>query len=95
MRKHRLSVLALVLIGCIALRAIAQKTECSASGAQGDYSKLATSLCWQQWNELRHLNIWSPNHSVLILGRVFVENDRDLPTAYALAKQIQLMPPGR
>ncbi len=34
----------------------------------------------------------SPNNSVLVLGRVFVENDSDLPTAYGLAKQVQLMP---
>lgn len=32
----------------------------------------------------------SPDNSVLVLGRVFVENDGDLPAAYALAKQIQL-----
>jgi len=36
--------------------------------------------------------ISSPNNSVLVVGRVFVENDSDLPTAYALAKQIQLGP---
>jgi hypothetical protein len=36
--------------------------------------------------------IASPNHSVLVLGRVFVESDSDLPTAYGLAKQIQLTP---
>jgi len=32
----------------------------------------------------------SPNNSVLTVGRVFVENDSDVPTAYGLAKQIQL-----
>jgi hypothetical protein len=32
--------------------------------------------------------IASPNYAVLVLGRVFVESDRDLPTAYRLAKQI-------
>ena len=36
--------------------------------------------------------ISSPNNSVLVIGRVFVENDRDLPIAYGLAKQIQLSP---
>jgi len=36
--------------------------------------------------------ISSPNNSVLVVGHVFVENDSDLPTAYALAKQIQLAP---
>ncbi|GHO59146.1 hypothetical protein KSB_76210 [Ktedonobacter robiniae] len=36
--------------------------------------------------------ISSPNNSVLVMGRVFVESDSDLPTAYGLAKQIQLTP---
>ena len=36
--------------------------------------------------------ISSPNNSVIVIGRVFVENDSDIPTAYDLAKQIQLMP---
>lgn len=36
--------------------------------------------------------ISSPNNSVMVIGRVFVENDSDLPVAYRLAKQIQLTP---
>src|SRR5690348_9818551 len=36
--------------------------------------------------------IASPNKAVLAVGRVFVESDRDLPTAYGLAQQIQLTP---
>jgi len=36
--------------------------------------------------------IASPHNSVLVIGRVFVESDRDLPTAYGLASQIQLTP---
>lgn len=32
----------------------------------------------------------APHNSVLVVGRTFVENDRDLPTAYDLAQQIQL-----
>ena len=36
--------------------------------------------------------ITSPHNSVLVIGRVFVESDSDLPTAYGLAKQIQLTP---
>jgi hypothetical protein len=36
--------------------------------------------------------ISSPNKSVLLLGRVLVESDRDLSTAYDLSKQIQLTP---
>ena len=66
MRKHRLSILAVGLILCTALCANAQNGECSDSGAPGDFSKSATSLCWQQGNEVRHLNIWSPDHSVLL-----------------------------
>jgi len=34
--------------------------------------------------------ISSPNNSVLIIGRVLVGNDSDLPDAYRLSKQIQL-----
>src|SRR5579859_1081449 len=36
--------------------------------------------------------IASPDNSVLVLGRVLVANDGDLPAAYNLAKQIQLAP---
>ena len=36
--------------------------------------------------------ISSPDDSALVIGRVFVESDSDLPIAYALAKQIQLAP---
>ncbi len=36
--------------------------------------------------------ISSPNNSVLVIGRVFVDGDSDLPTTYGLAKQIQLSP---
>ncbi len=36
--------------------------------------------------------ISSPNNSVLVLGRVLVESDSDLSTAYDLSKQIQLTP---
>jgi hypothetical protein len=39
--------------------------------------------------------IASPNNSVLVLGRILVYSDRDLPTAYNLAKQIQLTPLGQ
>lgn len=31
-------------------------------------------------------------NSVLVIGRVLVESDSDLPTAYGLTKQIQLSP---
>ena len=36
--------------------------------------------------------ISSPNNSVLVIGRVFVASNSDVPTAYDLAKQIQLTP---
>ncbi len=36
--------------------------------------------------------ICSPNNSVLVLGRILVYDDSDLPTAYALARQIQMVP---
>ena len=36
--------------------------------------------------------ISSPNNSVLVIGRVLVESDSDLPTAHQLAEQIRLTP---
>lgn len=33
-----------------------------------------------------------PEQFGTLIGRVFVESDSDLPTAYALAKQIQIIP---
>jgi len=36
--------------------------------------------------------IASPNNSVLVLGRTLVDNEADIPTAYALSKQIRLTP---
>jgi hypothetical protein len=36
--------------------------------------------------------ISSPNNSALVIGRVFVESDSDLPIAYHLARQIQVVP---
>jgi hypothetical protein len=38
--------------------------------------------------------ISSPNNSVLVIGRVFVESESDLSAAYDLAKQIRLTPQG-
>jgi hypothetical protein len=38
------------------------------------------------------VQISSPNNSVAVFGRTLVESDSDLPTAYVLAKQIQLTP---
>jgi hypothetical protein len=36
--------------------------------------------------------ILSPNNSVLVIGRILVYSDSDLPTIYNLAKQIQVVP---
>ncbi|HEY3744265.1 MAG TPA: DUF1254 domain-containing protein [Bryobacteraceae bacterium] len=36
--------------------------------------------------------IVSPNNSVLVISRTLVESDSDLPAAYAVAKQIQMLP---
>jgi dienelactone hydrolase len=36
--------------------------------------------------------IFSPSNSVLIIGRVLVESDSDLPTAHSLTRQIQFSP---
>jgi len=56
--------------------------------AAGDY--LITGPGWKGTVPQGMTQISSPNNSVLVLGRVFVENDSDLPTAYCLSKQIQL-----
>jgi len=54
----------------------------------GDY--LITGPGWQGQVPSGLTQISSPENSVLLLGRVLVYSDRDLPTAYDLAKQIQL-----
>ena len=36
--------------------------------------------------------IFSPNNSVLVIGRTLVYSDSDLPTTYNLVKQIQVAP---
>lgn len=56
----------------------------------GDY--LITGPSWKGSVPQGMKQISSPNNAVLVIGRVFVENDSDIPTAYDLAKQIQLMP---
>jgi len=56
----------------------------------GDY--LITGPGWKGAVPWGMAQISSPNNSVLVLGRVFVESDSDLSTAYALAKQIQVVP---
>ena len=66
--------------------------------AAGDY--LITGSHWNGQTPSGMTQIASPNNSVLVLGRVFVENEGDLTTAYDLSKQIQITPltdrfPGR
>jgi hypothetical protein len=56
----------------------------------GDY--LMSGPAWQGTVSQGMAQISSPKNSVLVFGRVFVESDSDLPTAYGLAKQIQLTP---
>ena len=54
----------------------------------GDY--LITGPGWKGTVPQGMTQISSPNNSVLVIGRVLVYSDSDLPTAYALAKQIRL-----
>src|SRR3989441_7237213 len=56
----------------------------------GDY--LISGPGWKGSVSQGMKQIASPHHSVLVIGRVFVERDSDLPPAYGLAKQIQLTP---
>lgn len=56
----------------------------------GDY--LISGPGWKGTVSQAMTQIASPHHAVLVIGRVFVESDSDLPTAYGLASQIQLTP---
>jgi hypothetical protein len=56
----------------------------------GDY--LITSPHWKGSVPKGMKLISSPNNSVLVAGRILVYNDSDLPTAYNLAKQIEVVP---
>jgi hypothetical protein len=56
----------------------------------GDY--LITGRGWNGQMPNGMTQISSPNKSVLVIGRVLVYSDNDLPTAYGLAKQMHLMP---
>lgn len=56
----------------------------------GDY--LITGPGWKGQVPGGMSQISSPNNSVLVFGRVLVVSESDLPTAYDLAKQIQLTP---
>ena len=56
----------------------------------GDY--LLSGPGWKGTVPKGMTQISSPNNSVLVIGRVFVESNSDQPTAIALAQQIQLAP---
>lgn len=56
----------------------------------GDY--LITGPGWKGQVPSGMKQIPSPNNSVLVIGRVLVQSDSDLATAYGLEKQIQLTP---
>ena len=56
----------------------------------GDY--LITGPGWKGTVPQGMAQISSPNNSVLVAGRVFVESDSDLPIACNLAKQIRVVP---
>jgi hypothetical protein len=56
----------------------------------GDY--LIVGPAWQGAVPQGVKQISSPSNSVLLIGRAFVASDNELPIAYALAKQIQIVP---
>jgi hypothetical protein len=58
--------------------------------AAGEY--LISGPGWKSTVSPGMTQIAAPNNSVLVIGRVFVASDSDLPTAYGLAQQIQLTP---
>ena len=64
-------------------------TRTTGTGA-GDY--LVSGPGWKGAVPQGMTQIASPNNAVLVVGRVFVESDNDLPIASGLAKQIQLTP---
>ena len=61
--------------------------------AAGEY--LISGPGWKGTTPQGMSQIASPNNAVGVIGRVFVESDRDLPTAYGLARQIRLTPLSR
>jgi hypothetical protein len=59
----------------------------------GDY--LISGPGWRDTLPAGVKQISSPDNPVLLIGRVLVESDSDLATAYGLKKQIQLTPVSR
>lgn len=64
-------------------------TRTTGSGA-GDY--LITGPGWSGQVPAGMAQVSSPNKAVLVAGRVFVDNDEDVPAAYGLAQQVQIRP---
>jgi hypothetical protein len=62
-----------------------------ATGTQAGDS-LVSGPGWEGQVPSGMTQISSPNNAVLVIGRVLVESDSDLSTAYDLSKQIQLTP---
>ena len=56
----------------------------------GDYLIMGPNRKGQAPSGMKQVS--SPNNSVLVLGRVLVESDSDIPTAHHLAEQIRLTP---
>jgi hypothetical protein len=56
----------------------------------GDYLITRPNRKGQVPSDMKQIS--SPNNSVLVIGRVLVESDSDLPTAHHLAEQIRLTP---
>ena len=59
----------------------------------GDYLITVPNRKIQAPNGMKQIS--SPNNSMLVVGRVLVESDSDLPTAHHLAEQIRLTPLNR
>lgn len=59
------------------------------TGTQAD-NYLITGPNWYGTMPQGMKQISSPNNAVLVIGRVLVYSDSDLPTAYGLSKQLQL-----
>jgi hypothetical protein len=57
---------------------------------EGDY--LINGPGWKGQVPSGTKQISSPTNSVLLIGRILVYSDADLPTAYNLAKEIQVVP---
>lgn len=56
----------------------------------GDY--VITGPRWNGQLPSPMARVSSPNNSVIVIARVFVESNADLATAYGLSRQIQLVP---